>query len=78
MGFLDKILRAGEGKKLKALQAMVPDINAWEPEIEALSDEALRSKTIEFRERLDRGEGLDGEVIETFTAIQAFAELDGL
>ena len=35
MGIFDKILRAGEGKKLKALQALVPDINALEPEIEA-------------------------------------------
>ena len=32
MGILDRILRAGEGKKLKALQGMVPDINALEPE----------------------------------------------
>ena len=73
MGFLDKILRAGEGKKLKALQAMVPDVNAWEPEIEALSDEALRSKTIEFRERLDRGEGLDDLAIEAFAVTREAA-----
>ena len=31
MSILDRILRAGEGKKLKALQAMVPEINALEP-----------------------------------------------
>ena len=31
MGIFDKILRSGEGKKLKALQALVPDINALEP-----------------------------------------------
>ena len=35
MSFLTKVLRAGEGKKLKALQSLVPDINAFEPEIEA-------------------------------------------
>jgi len=52
MSFLTKVLRAGEGKKLKALQTLVPDINALEPEIEALSDDDLRHKTVEFRERL--------------------------
>jgi preprotein translocase subunit SecA len=52
MSFLTKVLRAGEGKKLKALQTLVPDINALEPEIQALSDDALKHKTVEFRERL--------------------------
>ncbi len=55
MGILDRILRAGEGKKLKALQGMVPDINALEPQIEKLSDDALRAKTGEFRQRLANG-----------------------
>ena len=45
MGVFDKLLRAGEGKKVRALQALVPDINALEPEIKALSDDALRAKT---------------------------------
>ncbi len=52
MSILTKVLRAGEGKKLKALQTLVPDINALEPEIQALSDDALKHKTVEFRERL--------------------------
>ena len=43
MGILDKILRAGEGKKVRAIQALVPEINALEPEIEALSDDAPSS-----------------------------------
>ena len=37
MGILDRILRAGEGKKLKALQGMVPDINALEPAMQRLN-----------------------------------------
>ena len=40
MGIFDKLLRAGEGKKLKALQSLIPDINALEPEMEALDDAA--------------------------------------
>jgi len=35
----DRILKVGEGRKLKAVQGLVPDINALEPEIEALSDD---------------------------------------
>ena len=49
MGVFDKILRAGEGKKVRAVQGLVPDINALEDETKALSDDALRAKTGEFR-----------------------------
>ncbi len=70
MGVFDKILRAGEGKKLKALQALVPDINALEPEMEALSDAALQAKTGEFRTRLDNGEDLDDLLIEAFAVVR--------
>ncbi len=54
MSIFTKVLRAGEGRKAKALASLVPDVNAQEPTIEALSDEALRHKTVEFREQLDR------------------------
>ena len=64
MGILDRILRAGEGKQLKALQDIVPDVNAFESEISALSDDGLKAKTGEFRERLDNGADLDDILIE--------------
>ena len=73
MGILDRILRAGEGKKVKALEGMVPDINALEPEIEALSDDALKAKTVEFRERLDNGADLDDLLIEAFAVCREAA-----
>ncbi len=57
MGIFDKLLRAGEGKKQRALASLVPDINALEPEIERLSDADLRHKTVEFRQRIDRAMG---------------------
>ncbi len=66
MGILDRILRAGEGKKLKALAGLVPDINAFEPPLAALSDEALQAKTTEFRQRLANGEDLDDLLLEAF------------
>jgi preprotein translocase subunit SecA len=73
MGILDRILRAGEGKKLKALQGLVPDINALEPEMKALSDDALAAKTGEFRQRLERGETLDDLLLEAFAVVREAA-----
>src|SRR5207237_4320751 len=79
MSLFSRVLRAGEGKKLKALQSLVPDINALEPEIEALSDDALRHKTVEFRERLgnvppdDLDEALNELLIESFAVMREAA-----
>ncbi len=74
MGVLDRILRAGEGRKLKALAGLVPEINALEPEIAALGDEALTGKTAEFRQRLANGEDLDDLMIEAFAVVREAAK----
>ncbi|HSL57466.1 MAG TPA: preprotein translocase subunit SecA [Acidimicrobiales bacterium] len=73
MGLLDKVLRSGEGKKLKAIATLVPEINALEPEIQALSDDGLRAKTVEFRERLAQGETLDDLLVEAFAVVREAA-----
>jgi preprotein translocase subunit SecA len=73
MSILDRILRAGEGRKVKALAGLVPDINALEPEMEALSDEALTAKTGEFRQRYENGEELDDLLFEAFAVIREVA-----
>jgi preprotein translocase subunit SecA len=73
MSVFSKVLRAGEGKKLRALQSLVPDINALEPETHALSDDALQHKTVEFRERLGRGEDLNDLMIESFAVAREAA-----
>ena len=54
MSLIQKVLHAGEGRRLKAVVAIVPEINALEPEVERLSDEQLRARTNEFRERIDQ------------------------
>jgi preprotein translocase subunit SecA len=54
MGLFNKILHAGEGRRLKAVQAIVPEVNALEPEIERLSDEQLAAKTTDFKQQVDR------------------------
>jgi preprotein translocase subunit SecA len=73
MGIFDRILRAGEGRKVKALQTLVPDINAQEAEISRLSDDALRGKTVEFRTRLANGEDLDDLLVEAFAVMREAA-----
>ena len=70
MGVLDRILRAGEGKKVKALAGIVPEVNALGPSIAALTDDALRGKTAEFRSRLERGEEVDDLLVEAFAVVR--------
>ena len=70
MGVFDKLLLAGEGRKIKALAGLVPDINALEPEIQKLSDEELQAKTGEFRQQLDNGASLDDLLIEAFAVVR--------
>ena len=70
MALLDRILRAGEGKKVKALAGIVPEVNAFEAQIAALDDAALQAKTVEFRSRLERGEDLDDLMIEAFAVVR--------
>ena len=73
MGIFDRVLRSGEGKKVRALASLVPDINALEPEIAALSDDALKAKTPEFRQRLANGEEMDDLLIEAFAVMREAA-----
>jgi preprotein translocase subunit SecA len=73
MGVLDKILRAGEGRKLRALSSLAPDITAYEPEMQKLTDEQLQHKTVEFREQLDHGAELDDLLIEAFAVVREAA-----
>ncbi len=60
-------------RALKRLQARVPEVNALEPSLAALSDEALQGKTAEFRERLARGEALDALMPEAFATVREAA-----
>ena len=70
MSILDRVLRAGEGKKVKALEGLVPEINALEVSVAALSDDALRGKTDEFRQRIANGESLDDLLVESFAVMR--------
>ena len=73
MSLLDKVLRAGDGKRVKALQGLVPDVNALEAQFRALTDDELRGKTVEFRQRLANGADLDDLLIEAFATVREAA-----
>ena len=73
MTALSRVLRSGEGKKLKAIESLVPDINSHEPEIEKLSDHALQAKTDEFKQRLEKGEDINDLLVEAFAVVREAA-----
>ncbi len=70
MPLLDKVLRAGEGRKAKELQKVVDAVNDLADETSALTDAELRAKTDEFRARLDAGEDVDDLQVEAFAVVR--------
>ena len=71
---VDRIMRAGEGKILRELSKVVDQVNAFEPSISSLSDEALRAKTDEFKSRLSSGSTLDDLLPEAFAVVREAAK----
>ncbi|HRK70958.1 MAG TPA: preprotein translocase subunit SecA [Micropepsaceae bacterium] len=65
-----RIFGSGNDRLLKPMQKRVERINALEPSIKALSDDALRAKTAEFRNRLAKGETLDQLLEEAFAVVR--------
>ena len=60
-------------RKIKAAQKTVDAVNALEPELQALSDEQIRARTQEFRDRLEKGETLDDLLPEAFATVREAA-----
>src|SRR5881397_3394256 len=67
---LAKVVGTQNERELKRLRPLVGEVNAFEPEIEALSDEQLRAKTAEFRQRVANGETLDDLLHEAFAVVR--------
>jgi preprotein translocase subunit SecA len=65
---LEKALRFGEGRRMKRIAEQAAYIATLEPEFQALSDDELRGKTAEFRQRLENGETLEELLFEAFAA----------
>ena len=74
MSLLDKVLRAGEGRAVKELEKIAAQVNKFENEISGLDDQALRSKTDNFKERVANGESLDSILPEAFAVVREAAK----
>ncbi|WP_428670387.1 preprotein translocase subunit SecA [Roseibium sp.] len=68
-----KIFGSANDRKIKAFRAKVDQINALEPEIQALSDEALRARTDEFRNQLKNGASVDDLLVPAFATVREAA-----
>jgi preprotein translocase subunit SecA len=68
--FIDKLLRAGEGRLLRKLQSTAAEVNALEANFQALTDEELHNETASLRQRFAEGETLDDLLPEAFAAVR--------
>src|SRR3989441_6936307 len=70
LGSLEKVLRAGEGRRVKRLAQQAAYITTLEPDFRKLSDDELRAKTADFRQRIENGEPLEDLLFEAFAAVR--------
>ena len=71
---IDKIFGTKSERDLKKIQHYVEEANRFTAEFEKLSDEALKAKTQEFRDRLQKGETLDDLLAEAFAVVRIAAQ----
>jgi preprotein translocase subunit SecA len=69
-GTFEKVLRMGEGRRLKRIASQADYIATLEPEFEKLSDEELKGKTAEFRQRVENGEAIEDLLFEAFATVR--------
>src|SRR5919106_1163304 len=69
-GKFERVLRLGEGRRLKRLGDQAAYIGSLEPEFEALSDAELAGKTAEFKQRIENGEPLEEIIFEAYAAVR--------
>ena len=70
LGGFEKVLRVGEGRRLKQLKKQAAYIGTLEPDFEKLSDAELAEKTSEFRQRIENGEPLEELLFEAYAAVR--------
>ncbi len=71
---IKKIVGSKNERELRRIQPLVEKINQWEPEISPLSDDHLRGKTSEFKERIERGESIEEILPEAFAVVRETAK----
>ncbi len=73
LSLIKKIFKSPNEKELERLQPIVDHINSLEPEIKKLSDQELKGKTNEFKNRFNQGETLDELLPEAFAVVREAA-----
>ena len=68
---LAKVFGSKNEREIKRMQPMVAAINDLEPEIQRLSDDQLKAKTADFKQRIDNGESLDDLLAESFAVCRS-------
>ncbi len=71
---IDKLLRIGEGKILRQLETITKAVSAIEDDFVKMTDDELRGMTVEFKERLAKGEELDDLMPEAFATVREAAK----
>src|SRR5690242_18907625 len=74
LGTFEKVLRFGEGRRLKRLAEQAAYVATLEPDFERLSDADLAAKTAEFKQRLENGEPLEDLLFEAYAAVREAAK----
>ena len=74
MSIIEKIFGTHSDRELKSVNAIADKIEALRPQMQALSDEELRGKTKEYKERLAKGESLDDLLPEAFATVREAAK----
>ena len=69
-GRFEKLLRVGEGRRVKRIQEQAAHVATLEPGFQKLSDDELRATTAEFRQRFANGETLEELLFEMFAAVR--------
>ena len=69
-GFFKIIFGTAQSRLLKKYSKIVNEVNRWEEKFQSLSEDELQNKTIEFRERLEKGESLDRILPEAYAAVK--------
>ena len=73
MSFLNKIFKSYSEKEVKRITPLVDSIDSFDAAMQSLSDENLKGKTEEFKERLSKGETLDDILPEAFATVREAA-----
>jgi preprotein translocase subunit SecA len=74
LGALEKVLRVGEGRRVKRLAEQAAYVATLEPDFEKLPDAELAAKTVEFKQRLENGEELENLLFEAYAAVREAAK----